>query len=110
VGKVAAGRRLDEERVREIAQGRVYTGNQAIGIGLADSLGGLSEAIDYACERVGVDRERATIATFRAAPSLLDYLLEQTAGRLGLHRLFDFGAVEPQDLVQFRMNTGAPGE
>jgi protease-4 len=110
VGKVAAGRRLDEERVREIAQGRVYTGNQAIGIGLADSLGGLSEAIDYACERVGVDRDRATIATFRAAPSLLDYLLEQTAGRLGLHRLFDLGAVEPQDLVQFRMKTGAPGE
>jgi protease-4 len=110
VAKVAAGRRLPEERVREIAQGRVYTGNQAVGIGLADATGGLSEALDYACERVGVERDRAAIAYYRARPSLLDGLLAQASARLGLSRLFDLGTVEPQDLVQFRMTTDILGD
>lgn len=109
VAKVAAGRKLTEERVREIAEGRVYTGNQAVGIGLADGIGGLSEALDYACERVGVDRDHATIAYFRESPSFFDHLLKQASAKLGLSRLFDLGATEPQDLVQFRMTTDVPG-
>ncbi len=105
VGKVAAGRKLPIDRVRELAQGRVYTGNQAVDLGLADGIGGLSEALDYACERVGVERERAAIAYFRERGSFLDGLLEEASAKLGLSRFFDLGAVEPQDAVQFRMTT-----
>lgn len=45
VERVARGRNLPEERVREIARGRVWTGAQAKDIGLVDQLGGLEEAI-----------------------------------------------------------------
>jgi len=48
VGRVAEGRRLPVARVAEIARGRVWTGAQARGLGLVDSLGGLPQAIDRA--------------------------------------------------------------
>ncbi|HST90888.1 MAG TPA: signal peptide peptidase SppA, partial [Brevundimonas sp.] len=50
IARVAAGRRLAPERVREIARGRVWTGAQAREIGLVDQLGGLEEAIGKARE------------------------------------------------------------
>ncbi|RZJ18687.1 MAG: signal peptide peptidase SppA [Brevundimonas sp.] len=45
VTRVATGRKLPVERVREIARGRVWTGAQAKELGLVDELGGLTEAI-----------------------------------------------------------------
>jgi protease-4 len=45
VARVAKGRKLPVERVREIAKGRVWTGAQAHGLGLVDQLGGLEEAV-----------------------------------------------------------------
>lgn len=45
---VANGRNLTKEAVDDIAQGRVWCGCDAFGIGLADEKGGLSEAIAYA--------------------------------------------------------------
>lgn len=47
---VAKGRKLGEERVRELAEGRVWTGADAYDRGLVDQLGGLSDAIDRARE------------------------------------------------------------
>jgi len=44
IGYVATGRNLDVERVHEIAQGRVWTGEQALGLGLVDEMGGMKEA------------------------------------------------------------------
>ncbi|MBM3288050.1 MAG: signal peptide peptidase SppA, partial [Candidatus Eisenbacteria bacterium] len=110
VAKVAQGRKLDEARVREIGQGRVYTGNQAVAIGLADQLGGLSEAIDYACERIGVERDRATVVAFTESPSFFDLLLKSASAKLGLSRLISFGETGPEDLVQFRMTSRVPGQ
>lgn len=43
--KVAEGRKLPKERVREIAKGRIWTGEDAKGIGLVDELGGMYEAL-----------------------------------------------------------------
>jgi protease-4 len=45
---VADGRHLDTARVNEIARGRVWTGRDALQIGLVDELGGLNTAIAYA--------------------------------------------------------------
>jgi protease IV len=54
VGKVAAGRGLDRDGVHEIARGRVWTGADAAGIGLVDTLGGLRDAVRIARERAGL--------------------------------------------------------
>ncbi len=44
VGMVAAGRRMEEARVRSLADGRVFTGRQALALGLVDAIGGEREA------------------------------------------------------------------
>ena len=48
VTNVAKGRNMSVESVRQIADGRVYTGERAKELGLVDSLGGLYDAIDVA--------------------------------------------------------------
>ena len=54
--KAAQDRHLPLERLRELARGRVWTGAHAVENGLIDGLGGLSAAIDAACELAGTDR------------------------------------------------------
>jgi protease-4 len=48
VTNVAKGRNMSIDSVRQIADGRVYTGERAKELGLVDSLGGLYDAIDIA--------------------------------------------------------------
>ncbi len=48
--KVAEGRSLDRAKVESLAQGRIWTGWQAVESGLVDELGGLTRAIQYASE------------------------------------------------------------
>lgn len=55
VARVAQGRRLPPERVREIAKGRVWTGAQARQIGLVDELGGFYQAVDKAKALAGLE-------------------------------------------------------
>jgi protease-4 len=52
VGRVAQGRHLSVDRVREIAKGRVWTGADALKLGLVDKLGGLNLAVAEA-KRLG---------------------------------------------------------
>ena len=54
VGRVAEGRHMSYDEVHKIARGRVWTGADAIGIGLVDTLGGLDLAIRIAAEKAGV--------------------------------------------------------
>lgn len=54
VGKVSEARNLTREAVEEIAQGRVWSGAEAVKIGLVDELGGLEAAIGYAAEKAGL--------------------------------------------------------
>lgn len=48
VNRVATGRKMTFAQVDEIAQGRVWTGEQAVKIGLVDEIGGMDEAIKHA--------------------------------------------------------------
>jgi protease-4 len=54
IGAVADGRRLPKDRVRALADGRVYSGRMARELGLVDGLGGLDEAIRIAGELGGI--------------------------------------------------------
>jgi protease-4 len=54
VGKVARGRRRTVAEIEQIARGRVWTGSDAVGIGLVDELGGLRDAIRIARSRSGL--------------------------------------------------------
>jgi protease-4 len=59
LNKVSQGRKLPEQKVAEIAQGRVWSGVAAKEIGLVDEIGGLNSAIAYAAKqaKLGEDWE-----------------------------------------------------
>lgn len=59
INKVAEGRKLPQQKVAEIAQGRVWSGVAAKQIGLVDEIGGLNVAIEYAAKaaKLGNDWE-----------------------------------------------------
>jgi len=52
ISRVAEGRNMSPEAVKEVASGRVWTGNQAKERGLVDVLGGLDTTIDLAAKRI----------------------------------------------------------
>ncbi|WP_158851182.1 signal peptide peptidase SppA [Algibacter sp. L1A34] len=53
--RVADGRDMNQDDVKAIAQGRVWTGNDALENGLVDELGGLDLALKYAAEAAGIE-------------------------------------------------------
>ena len=59
ISLVAKGRKMDEQKVAALAQGRVFTGRQAIDMGLADTLGGLDVALARAAEMANVPGAQA---------------------------------------------------
>ncbi len=66
VNLVARGRNMSPDAVEEVAQGRVWTGTMAHGLGLVDELGDLEDAIARAAELAGLDEYR----TRRLRPEL----------------------------------------
>ena len=61
---VAEGRNLAEDNVRSFADGRVFTGAQALELGLVDALGDEEAARRLAAELAGLDPERTKPITF----------------------------------------------
>jgi len=57
VRKVAQGRGMTEEAVDKVGRGRVWTGAQAVEVGLVDVLGGLDESVELAKARAGIPKE-----------------------------------------------------
>ena len=55
VGRVAEGRKLEYNYVDSIARGRVWTGREALKLGLVDALGGLDDAVAVAAERAKIE-------------------------------------------------------
>ncbi len=63
--RVADGRGMEQDSVKAIAEGRVWTGEQALGLGLVDELGDLNDAIAAAAEAAEV--EKYTVGRYPAA-------------------------------------------
>ncbi len=70
-GRVADGRKLPIEKVKELAQGRVWTGTKAKELGLVDEIGGLDVAIAKAQElgKVSADTD---LEVYPPSPTLRD--------------------------------------
>lgn len=79
---VAEGRDMTVEAVDEIAQGRVWTGAEALEIGLVDQIGTLEDAIEYAAMSIeGVTSvEDVQIAAYPKPQTTLEMLLEAFGG------------------------------
>jgi protease IV len=58
LNRVSTGRGMTVEAVNVIARGRVWTGTDALNIGLVDQLGGIKEAINYAAKQAGIKDQK----------------------------------------------------
>ncbi|MFN2238327.1 MAG: signal peptide peptidase SppA [Thermoanaerobaculia bacterium] len=78
VDAVAEGRegKLDRESVAQLADGRVYTGQQALELKLVDQLGTLHDAVIVAARQAGIKGEPRTIYPRERTPGLLDLLVD----------------------------------
>lgn len=54
VARVAKGRKMEESKVRQIGEGRVWDAQTAVKLGLVDELGGLQDAVDWTAEKCGL--------------------------------------------------------
>lgn len=86
--RVAEGRNMSVAAVDSIAQGRVWTGAQAVNLKLVDKLGGLDAAVAEAARRAKIkDYE---VAAYPAAPSWMDGLMQQVQDDYLENRLQSF--------------------
>lgn len=76
--RVADGRGMAQDSVKLIAEGRVWTGEQGLNIGLVDELGNLDDAVAHAAELAKVEKFRAV--PYPGADNPFDQLLNQTKG------------------------------
>ena len=66
-GLVSKGRGISKDSVDAIGQGRVWSGADALKIGLVDSLGGLYDAINYAAAKVGLSKADYQLSRYPVA-------------------------------------------
>ena len=119
VDKVAAGRGLTEEKVREVGEGRIWMGEDAIGHGLCDQIGGLQDALAEAKSLAGIDPDDEVILSeyperprFRF-PKMgggpFGMLLSPVAGWIAGGEEGVSGEEESYDLIYLRSIAGAEG-
>lgn len=84
VATVASSRQMKDEAVRKLADGRVYTGQQAKADGLVDELGTYQDAIDAAARIAGIQGEPKILSPTKKSFSLLDILLGESRSALSL--------------------------
>ena len=93
VETVAEGRNLSVEKVKTFADGRIFTGQQAVELGVVDRLGTEEDARRWAAELVGLDPEKTKCYTLEERKPFLSRLLNNQAsiapliGNLGLSGL-----------------------
>jgi len=75
LGRVAEGRKMKLADIDSIAQGRVWTGAKALGIGLVDSIGGLEDAIKYAAKTAGIKEYK--LKKYPEPESVIEYFINQ---------------------------------
>ncbi len=79
---VADGRHLDLEKVRQLADGRIYSGRQALEAGLIDQLGNLQDAIATAGKMAGITENPKVVYPPSEKAAFLEYFVEETISQV----------------------------
>jgi len=96
---VAEGRKLPIDKVREIADGRIFSGEMAKGLGLVDELGNFQDAVDLAAKMSGIEGEPTLVYTKTTKLKLWDVIF-QSASRAVFKAVSD--NIKP--VVEYRWN------
>lgn len=82
VAAIASGRKMEESAVRAIADGRIFSGQQAKEAGLVDQLGGFRDAVAKAGSLAGIEGDPQLIYPAEEQPDIFRYLVENTMSRV----------------------------
>lgn len=105
VSAIVAGRDLTEERVRELGDGRTYTGEQAAENGLVDELGGLEQAAAEARELAEIDQ--AEVVRYEESPGLLESVQARIAPEEPeAVQIMESAGIEPTPEMQYLYRPG----
>ncbi len=87
IDAVAEGRSLERETVAGIADGRIFSGQQARELGLVDELGNLDDAVRAAAKLAGIEGEPDVLYPEKKRPSIWEFFLQETRAALrgGIH-------------------------
>jgi protease-4 len=79
ISDVAKARKMSKDSVSAIADGRIFTGRQAIEVGLVDTLGGFEEALDYLRETSGLSRKAKVVERRERITAFRKWIVEEIA-------------------------------
>jgi protease IV len=96
VEAVAAGRKMDVEDVRSLADGRVFTGRDAKQKKLIDEIGDFQDAVDLTASLAGISGKPNLLRSTRQRVTLLDLLTGD------ISRLNPFGAQTMKSQIRFQ--------
>lgn len=96
IAKVAEGRNMTCEEVHKVAQGRVWTGKEALANGLVDALGGLDDAIEIAKIKAGFKEDTEwELKEMPKAPDFFDSLSESFGVRAAMTQVLKTAGLNP---------------
>ena len=100
-GRVAAGRDMPQDSVKQIAEGRVWTGGAALALGLVDRIGGLQTTINDIADEAGIDADRVVFYP-AVDQTAFDLLLRQMAGNVSVGGItVDRGTMQLMQMVDY---------
>ena len=82
IDAVALGRDIPREKVVGIADGRIFSGEQAKQLGLVDELGNLQDAIESAAEMSDIEGRPNVIYPEKKRPSIWEFFIEESLTRV----------------------------
>jgi protease-4 len=86
VSAVAKSRNMNEDAVRRLADGRVYTGQQAKNDGLVDEIGTYQDAVAAAAKMAGISGTPRIVRPSKKSISILDLVLGESRSVLPIRR------------------------
>jgi protease IV len=100
VDAIAEGRQMATDQVEAIADGRLFTGEEAETLGLVDRLGNLQDAVQWAGQLGGIEGEVETIYPEKERMPLLRYILDSAL------QLWAESGLRPRLAPEARLTTG----
>jgi protease-4 len=82
IDHVAEGRKISSEQVRDIADGRIFSGEKARSLGLVDRLGNLEDAIEWAGRLGGIKGDISVVYPPEKKLPFMKYLVDMSAEQL----------------------------
>ncbi|GHT71798.1 signal peptide peptidase SppA [Bacteroidia bacterium] len=102
ITRCADGRSKTKEEIDSIGQGRVWTGNQALALGLVDKVGNINDAVRIAAEAAGIDSY--DLQSYPAQKNFYEQMLEESFGGMRSYMIKQFMGLDEYNNMILKNN------